>query len=289
MNKYLVFLFTAAIAACNSPKTLDNTFYAFSNCMRTMLDCPESTSEQVDVIGALGYEGLGGHESVDLVALKQALDSKNLQLPEIYIGIYLKEGKIVLPENWRTMMGLFRGTEVLFALHIHADDFVTPDANVDQLFVETFKELSQEAEEYQIHLGIYPHYAFYCEKTSHALDLVKKVAHPRFGMTLNLCHLLKVEGESGWEQKVEGLIPHLKMVSIHGADGGDTQAMGWDRLIQPLGEGSFDTFRFVQYLKDQGYKGIFGLQCFGIQQDCKEALRHSMQAWRNFQERYSEG
>ncbi|MCC5939308.1 MAG: sugar phosphate isomerase/epimerase [Lunatimonas sp.] len=287
MNKLLVFLFLVTASACTSPKALDNPLYAFNNCMRTMLDCPEGTPEQVEAIAALGYGGFGGHESVDLVSLKRELDAREMGLPEIYVGIYLREGKVVLPDNWKAMLDLFKGTETLLALHVHADDNASPDAAVDRIFVEKFRELAQQAEEYQVQLAVYPHHAFYCETTAHAADLVKLVGHPRFGMTLNLCHLLKVEGSAGWEQKVEGLIPYLKMVSIHGADAGDTQAMGWDQLIQPLGEGSFDTFRFVQHLKDTGYEGIFGLQCFGIQQDCSEALRKSMEAWRSFQQRYT--
>ena len=77
------------------------------------------------------------------------------------------------------------------------------------------------------------------------------------------------------------------MVSLNGADSGDTQNMGWDQLIQPLGEGSFDTYELVRYLKDQGYNGKFGLQCYNIQLDCETALSKSMNTWKSYQERYT--
>jgi sugar phosphate isomerase/epimerase len=288
MNKYLVFLFSAVIAACGSPRTLDNPFYAFNNCMRTMVDCPEGVVDQVTLVSSLGFDALGGQEAVDLEGLKDELDRRGMALPEVYIGVYLRDDVFVLPDNWEGMLSLFRGTETLFALHVHAEGYTGREESVDARLLREFTKLAKQAEEFQIQMGIYPHHAFYCETTQHARELAEAVNHPRFGMTLNLCHLLKVEGVEGWEQRVDGLISHLKMVSIHGADDGDTQSMGWDRLIRPLGEGNFDTFRFVSYLRDKGYTGMFGLQCYGIRQDCAEALRKSQQAWRSFQTRYAE-
>lgn len=289
MNKYLVFLSMAALAACESPRVLDNTFYAFNNCTRTMENCPEGPVNQVALISSLGYDALGGHETVDLKGLKEELDRRGMGLPEVYIGVYLKDGAFTLPDNWGAMLDLFRGTETLFALHVHADGYSAPDPSIDQRLAQEFGKLARQADEFQIQMGIYPHHAFYCETTEHARKIVEAVNHPRFGITLNLCHLLKVEGQEGWEQRVDGLVPYLKMVSIHGADGGDTRSMGWDRLIRPLGEGSFDTYRFVSYLRDRGYTGAFGLQCFGIKQDCADALRKSMEAWQAFKQRYAEG
>lgn len=75
------------------------------------------------------------------------------------------------------------------------------------------------------------------------------------------------------------------MVSLNGADSGDTQAMDWERLIQPLGEGTFETFKVVKFLKAQGYSEKFGLQCYAITQDCEVALKKSMDTWDDFQKR----
>lgn len=81
-------------------------------------------------------------------------------------------------------------------------------------------------------------------------------------------------------------LPCLFMVSLNGTNSGDTQNMGWDQLIQPLGEGTFDTYELVRFLK-VGYKGIFGLQCYNIQQDCELALIKSINTRREYKERYS--
>ena len=64
--------------------------------------------------------------------------------------------------------------------------------------------------------------------------------------------------------------------------------MDWDRLIQPLGDGSFDTYNLVKLLKNHGYEGKFGLQCYNIKQDCEEALTKSMNTWNSYKIKYRE-
>jgi hypothetical protein len=59
-------------------------------------------------------------------------------------------------------------------------------------------------------------------------------------------------------------------------------------LIQPLGEGSFDTYQLVKLINDNGYDGKFGLQCYNIKQDCEVALTKSIQTWQAYKKRYRE-
>lgn len=79
------------------------------------------------------------------------------------------------------------------------------------------------------------------------------------------------------------------MISINGADTGNTKEMGWDQLIQPIGEGTFDTYKLVKLAKDNGYEGPFGLQCYNIKQDCETALSKSMDTWHEYRKRYVAG
>jgi sugar phosphate isomerase/epimerase len=63
--------------------------------------------------------------------------------------------------------------------------------------------------------------------------------------------------------------------------------MNWDKLIRPLGEGTFDTYKLVKLAKDNGYKGLFGLQCYNIRQDCEVALTTSINTWNAYKKRYA--
>jgi sugar phosphate isomerase/epimerase len=82
-------------------------------------------------------------------------------------------------------------------------------------------------------------------------------------------------------------MPYIYMISLNGSDSGDTQSMDWDRLIQPLGEGTFDVYKLVKLAKDNGYDGPFGLQCYNIKQDCEVALTKSINTWKEFQAKYA--
>ncbi len=137
--------------------------------------------------------------------------------------------------------------------------------------------------------AVYPHVDLYCETVAHSVQLAKLVNRPEFGAMINLCHLLKVEGDEGYEEKIRQAAPYLVAATICGADKGDTQSMGWDRLIQPVGSGTFDTYRFVKTLKDNGYSGPIGFQCYNIKGDVNEVLTQSMQSWELFKKQYREG
>ena len=136
-------------------------------------------------------------------------------------------------------------------------------------------------------IAIYPHVGNYCETSEHSVRLAKMVNRPNVGAIFNTCHLLKVEGEEGWEKKLIDALPYLFIISINGADSGNAKEMNWDKLIQPLGEGTFDTYKLVKLAKDNGYKGFFGLQCYDIKQDCVAALTKSINTWNACKKRYA--
>jgi sugar phosphate isomerase/epimerase len=116
-----------------------------------------------------------------------------------------------------------------------------------------------------------------------ALRVVEKVNRPNVGATFNLCHWLKVEGgERDPAPVLKAALPRLDFVTICGADAGDTRTLGWDRLIQPLGRGTYDVGTFLAKLRAAGYRGPIGFQGYGIPMDSKELLTLTMDAWKTF-------
>jgi hypothetical protein len=73
----------------------------------------------------------------------------------------------------------------------------------------------------------------------------------------------------------------LVLVSINGCDAGETRSMGWDRLIQTLGDGSFDVRRVLNLLQQHRYQGLIGLQCYQIKGGIREGLQKSIMAWKD--------
>ena len=69
----------------------------------------------------------------------------------------------------------------------------------------------------------------------------------------------------------------LWRVSTCGADVGGND---WGALIQTLDKGSFDQVAFFKMLREIGFSGDVGLQCYAIKGDPKENLERSIVAWR---------
>ena len=285
----LYFIVPVLIISCSSKKELDNTFYCFNNGVRTLPNAPEGYAAQAQLVKKLGFDGLAGHKEETYYELRKAMDKTGLEMPEMYIALNIVDGKISYHTALKNILEDSRDRNLLVTLHLHADEFMNNKKEGDKLFISGLRELADFGKPLNIQFAIYPHVGFYCETLDHAVNLVSATDRNNVGAVFNLCHFLKVEGEQGWREKIEEALPNLFMVSINGADSGNTKEMDWDQLIQPLGEGSFDTYQLVKFLKDNGYKGKFGLQCYNIKQDCEVALTKSITTWNRFKERYAAG
>jgi sugar phosphate isomerase/epimerase len=80
-------------------------------------------------------------------------------------------------------------------------------------------------------------------------------------------------------------MPHLFAVSINGTDRAAEIRAGTGNWLQPLDSGSFDVGAFLETLRDLGYRGPVGLQCYGIKGDARDHLTRSMAAWRKLSQR----
>jgi len=289
MKKLLLIALISTFFGCASAqkKELNNTFYAFNNSMR-MPNAPEGMEAQAQLIKKLGFDGFSGHTNDDYFSRRAALDKVGLKMPEIYWGIDMDSiGKTSYKEGLKEIIKDSKDRDLVVALFSNVKFFMNNKEKGDPLLAKAIGELADFAAPYGVKIAIYPHVGNYCETSEHSVRLAKMANRPNVGAIFNTCHLLKVEGEAGWEQKLLNALPWLYMISISGADSGNTKEMNWDKLIQPLGEGTFDTWKLVKLAKDNGYKGLFGLQCYNIKQDCLIALTKSMNTWNAYKKRYA--
>ena len=268
-------------------KKLNNIFYCFNNAVRMLPNAPVGYEEQAKLVKRLGYYGISGSGEESYFEFRKALDKVGLAIPETYISLKIDSG--VPPYN-PLLLELIKDSKdrgLLITFHLHSELYKSNKEKGDIKFAEVLTELADFAAKYNVKLGVYPHIWNYCETFSHTLKLVKMVNRPNVGAVFNLCHFLKVEGQEPMADQIKDAVPNIFMVSICGANVGDTKNMDWDKLIQPLGYGSFDTYSLVKLLKDNGYKGMFGLQCYNIKMDCEQALTQSMNTWNDYKKRYS--
>ncbi len=236
-----------------------------------------SFKEQAQMLKELGYDGVG-HIWLDQVAERlKTLDDAGLKLYQITMTVDVAPGKQAYDPRFKEVLGLVKGRHVQFDLLLNG--MKPSDPSVDPHAVEILREMSDLARESGSQLLLYPHQGSWVERIEDSCRVADKVDRPNVGVMFNLCHWLRVDKERDYKPLLKKAMPRLWAISINGADNFDPQP-GWDRYIQPLDKGSFDVGRLLKTLKELGYKGPIGLQCYGIGGDAREHLARSMTAWK---------
>lgn len=202
---------------------------------------------------------------------------------QLYVAANLDKSPIYAPDL-KDRIRKLKGTDTLFWLCLLGRK--DKDNARDEQAVTVVRDLAAVAEEAGVRMAIYPHAGHYTSTAREALRVVKKVDRKNVGVTITLCH--ELTGDQGPElsQIIDETAPHLFVVTINGADCKEKgKPMGWDRLIQPLGQGDFDVYGFLKRLKAIGFRGPVGLQCYGLKGDPLVHLRQSIAAWKAYDAR----
>ena len=240
-----------------------------------------SFAEQAVMLKELGYEGVG-HIWLDKVDERlKTLDDGGLKLFQITMTVSLAEGKAPYDARFKDVLALVKGRHVQFCLLVGGAK--PSDASADPRGVAVLREMSDLARDSESQLLLYPHVGDWIERIEDSVRVARKVDRPNVGSMFNLCHWLRVDKQRDYATLLKQALPRLWAVSINGADEHDDQP-GWEHYIQPLDKGDFDVGRFLKTLKELGFRGPIGLQCYGIGGDTREHLARSMTAWRKLSE-----
>ena len=271
-------LATFATAATAAPK---NPFFAMDNIARGGPDVAPAMLKE------LGYDGFGGR--VPDETMLPAITARSLKFFNAYHVLELNPYTPAPNDQLRAWLVAMRGKDTVLWLAINKvtrpdGKLFTPSAiDADDYVLGQIRAIADVAKANGIRVALYPHTGFWLARVDDALRVAEKLNRPDIGVTFNLCHWLKVEGADRDPVPVlRAALPRLMFVSISGADTGDTRAMGWDRLIQPLDAGSYDVGAFLRTLRTVGYTGPVGFQGYNIKLEPREALARSIAAWRKF-------
>jgi sugar phosphate isomerase/epimerase len=235
-----------------------------------------SFAEQAQMLKELGYDGVG-HIWLDNVAERlKTLDEAGLKLFQITMTVDLTPGKPAFDARYTNVLSLVKGRHVQFCLLINGAK--SSDASADARGVEVLREMADPARDSGSQLLLYPHVGCWVERIEDSVRVAAKVDRSNVGAMFNLCHWLRVDKGRDYKSLLKMAMPRLWAVSINGADVFDEKP-GWDHYIQPLDKGSFDVCSLLKTLKELGYHGPIGLQCYGIGGDAREHLARSMSAW----------
>ena len=271
-------LATFATAATAAPK---NPFFAMDNIARGGPDVAPAMLKE------LGYDGFGGR--VPDETMLPAIAARGLKFFNAYHVLELNPSTPAPNDPLRAWLVAMRGKDTVLWLAINKVN--RPDRNLfapsaldaDDYVLGQIRAIADVAKANGIRVALYPHTGFWLARVDDALRVAEKLNRPDIGVTFNLCHWLKVEGADRDPVPVlRAALPRLMFVSISGADTGDTRAMSWDRLIQPLDAGSYDLAAFLRTLRTVGYTGPVGFQGYNIKGEPRDILARSIAAWRTF-------
>lgn len=234
-----------------------------------------------DLVKTSGFDGveLIGLDKVDVMLPE--LKKNNLKLFTLYIQIDLEKDQFYDP-RLKYYIEKLKNTGLHLWVHVHSEKYKSSDPAGDEQCIKIIGELADYAQKYGVKIAFYPHADFWVEKVDDGVRLAKKINRTNVGTVFNVCHFLKKDETDKLEQKLKNAMPYLFLVSINGADKGDTHQMGWDRIIQPLGRGDYDILNVLSILKDSGYNNPIGLQCYNIKGQPEEFLPESVTAWKKY-------
>jgi len=234
--------------------------------------------QQAAMLKELGYPGVG-HIWLDKVEERiQSLDAAGLKLFQITMVVEVATNKQPYDAaRLKQVLKVINGRRVQFCLLVNG--MKPSDPSVDPRAVKILRDLSALAQGTDAQFLLYPHLGSWIERIEDSIRVADKVDRPNVGVMFNVCHWLRVDKARDYKPLLRQALPRLWAVSINGADNFDEKP-GWGRYIQPLGQGSFDMAAFLRTLKEIGYRGPIGLQCYGIGGDAREHLTSSMAAWK---------
>jgi sugar phosphate isomerase/epimerase len=265
-------------------------FFVFNNGIRSVdYDTPE---KQAALLKSLGFDGMEKEGLDGIDELIAGLNSSALHLYTIYVNINIDSGLAIYDQRLPQVLKKINDSKTMVAINITSNNktyHTYPDSG-DSLVIAAVRQLADMAGATHTKIVLYPHMWFWLDDFITGVSLVKKIDRQNVGIIFNLPHFL-AKATTRQQNHLYAVLktaqPHLFAVSICGA----TPISGpqkkntetgniWDRLIQPLGEGTFDNKKLLRYLKRLDFSGPVGLQCYNIKDNPKDNLSKAITWWK---------
>ncbi|MFZ4647858.1 MAG: sugar phosphate isomerase/epimerase family protein, partial [Gemmataceae bacterium] len=226
----------------------------------------------------------------------QALKVNHLNLNMIYVEVNLDDEKTPFDPRLEETFRTIQGTQAMPWLFITSKKYKSSSVENDAIAVPIVQKIADMAQRYGLRVTLYHHIWFWLETVDHAISLTQQINRPNVGITFNLSHFLATHYYAGknpsetFPSLAAKAKPYLFALSVNGADfppPSDDRSRVWDTLIQPLGEGKYDSYQFLKTFWDMGFQGPVGLQCYNIKQEKTIHLKKSLDTWQAYKKRYA--
>ncbi len=244
-------------------------FFVFDNGLSDVA----TNAERAALLKELGYDGMCIRPANASGELFAAMESAGMKVWASYVVVPAKEDAAV-PQEVAEHIRMLKGRDMKIWLSL------TNEKADDQTAVRLIREVCDLAEASGLEVVLYPHVGFCTDTIQKCAMLADMAERKNLGLSFTLCHFLARNDGKELEATLRAFGPRLKLVQINGCDEIPPGKADWRRLIQPLGEGTFDVGRVIHCLDEIGYRGPVNLQCYQIKRPAREHLASSIQAWR---------
>ena len=266
----------------DAPAAFDNPLVAMdTNTKPRYPEADVTTEEQLDLVRAAGYAGVTWDELAprETERLAAAAAARGLRLAAVYSGATLTRDGLKWNETLPDAMERMKGSGAVVWLHVASRDFARSSPDGDAVAVPALRRLADLAAAHGLRVALYPHMGEWVERVQDATRVARKVGHPAFGVTFNLCHSLMAGDEERIPDLLAEAAPYLVSASVNGADAG-AAGTSWDRLIQTLDRGTYDVGSVLRTLRDLRFAGPVAVQGYGLKGPVADNLRRSFDAYR---------
>jgi sugar phosphate isomerase/epimerase len=241
-----------------------------------------SPEQQAGFARAYGFEGTVFDHALEIPERLRALDEAHLQLFFLWLTVDISHGQIKFEPGMEAAIEALKGRGTVVWVAIQGEE--AGGAGAEERTTQAVDRISDLASRSNLRVALYPHYGFYLARFRDVVRVAERVGRSNVGVTFNLCHELRSGFDPDFHQLLDNAIPRLYGVTVNGAD---RQGRDWSALIQPLGRGDYDVAALVRTITKAGYRGPFGIQCYGLKGDPGVYLKQSMTAWRSISLRAS--
>lgn len=276
----LLALLAPALVRAQAPAKAPFEFFPLDNGVGRGVWSP---AQQAETVKEVGFDGIGYNYTTPqaLQSWLKELAPRGMKLYSIYFPVALDKPE-PYPAGLKQAIGILKGSDTVLWIIIPKPK---GQGDWDAVAVKRVQALADEAAANGLRVVIYPHYGLYVATAEDALRIAKQVKAQNLGVTVNLCHELASGNGPRLKEIIREAAPSLKLVTICGATDKKDPKNTWANYIQPLDKGEYDVFGLLQTLREVGYRGPVGLQCFSVKGDQKENLQRSMGAWKKYMSR----
>ncbi len=276
--KSIISTLAAALLASTIAVAAPFEFFPFDNGVGR--GKPDWTPDrQAETLKSLGYNGIGYNLTTPeaLASWQKAMDAREMKIYSVYVYTYLGKNP-AYAANLESSLRLLEGRDTVLWIAIlrpkeTEQEKAAPRDARDEEAVKLIRDVCALAKKYHVKVAVYGHRGFYIETAEDSLRVVEKAGCDNLGASFNVAHEVSHGNGQRLEEIIKKTAPKLMLVSINGAD------LATQSILR-LDQGDLDVAGVVKALKDNGYKGPIGLQCFSVPGDVDANLKANIEAWK---------